>query len=138
MAASKNVIFVEETGDRNQIPVAEAKQLFMGAMAFLDASGYATPTPGATFLGHITAEADNRTGLDGAISAHLRFGRYRGQVAITGVALTDVGAPVYATDDNTYSLVGTYQVGKVARYVSANVAVVEFTSPEISADAGSV
>ena len=138
MAASKNVPLVIETGDRNVTPVAITKRLFQGAMAFLDASGYATPTPGATFLGHAAAEADNRTGLDGAKSVALHYGRYCLQVALTGVALTDVGAPVYASDDNTYALVGTYQVGKVKRYVSANLAVVEFTSPEIGADAGSV
>lgn len=136
MAASKNVPVVLETGDRNVIPVAATKRLFQGAMAWLDASGYATPTPGETFLGHVTAEADNRTGLDGALSVSLHYGRYRLQVALTGVALTDVGAPVYATDDNTCALVGTYQVGKVVRYVSANLAVVEFTSPETT-DAGS-
>lgn len=132
MAASKNVPFVEETGDRNVIPVASAKRLFEGAMAWEDASGYATPTPGPVFLGHVTAEADNRTGGNAAKSVSLRFGRYRGQVALPNVALTDVGAPVYATDDNTLALAGTYQVGKVVRYVSANVAVVEFISPEIS------
>jgi len=137
MAATMNVPFEWETGDRNEIPVATTKRLFEGAMAFLDASGYATPTPGSVFLGHVTAEADNRTGLDAAIPAYLRYGRYRGEVALTGVALTDVGSPVYATDDNTLSLVGTYAVGKVVRYVSANVAIVEFISPAI-AESGSV
>ena len=129
MAASKNAILVQETGDRNVIPVAATEQLFQGAMAFLDASGYASATPGEVFLGHVVAEADNSAGLDGAISATVRQGVYKAQVTLTGVALTDVGGPVYATDDNTYALVGTYQVGKVIRYVAANTAVVEFTSP---------
>jgi hypothetical protein len=108
--------------------VATTKRLFQGAMAFLDASGYATPTPGAVFLGHAIAEADNRTGGNGAISVTTRQGVYKAQVTLTGVALTDVGGMVYATDDNTYALVGTYAVGKVVRYVSANVAIVEFDS----------
>jgi len=137
MAATKNVPLVLETGDRNVIPVATTKRLFQGAMAFLDGSGYATPTPGAVFLGHAVAEADNRTGLDAAISVETRQGIYKAQVALTGVALTDVGAPVYATDDNTYALVGTYAVGKVVRYVNANVAIVEFASPLIVAEEGS-
>lgn len=132
MAASKNTVFVEETGDRNVIPVASTKRLFQGAMAFLDASGYATPVPGEVFLGHVVDEADNRAGGNAAIKVETRYGRYCGQVALSSVALTDVGAPVYATDDNTLSLAGVYQVGKVKRYVSVNVAVVEFTSPEIA------
>jgi hypothetical protein len=132
MAATKNVPLVEETGDRNLIPVASTKRLFEGAMAFLDASGYATPTPGSVFAGHVVAEADNRTGGNAAKSVNLRYGRYCAQVALPSVAITDVGGPVYATDDNTYALTGTYQVGKVKRYVSANVAVVEFISPEIA------
>lgn len=137
MAASKNLPLVTETGDRNYIPVASGKRLFQGAMAFMDASGYATPTPGAVFLGHVTAEADNRTGGNGAISVHLRQGIYKAQVAVPSIALTDVGAPVYATDDNTLALVGVYAVGNVVRYVSANTGVVEFTSPAI-VEAGSV
>ena len=132
MAASKNVPLVLETGDRNVIPVASTKRLFEGAMAFLDASGYATPTPGAIFLGHVIDEADNRTGGNAAISAEMRQGIYKAQVALASVAITDVGAPVYATDDNTLALVGTYAVGKVVRYVSANVAIVEFTSPAVA------
>jgi hypothetical protein len=132
MAANKNVPLVTETGDRNVIPVATTKRLFEGAMAFLDASGYATPVPGTVFLGHVAAEADNRTGQNGTIPVTLRYGRYRAQVTLASVAITDVGAPVYATDDNTLSLAGVYQVGKVVRYVSANTAVVEFVSPAIA------
>jgi hypothetical protein len=134
MAASKNVPLVVETGDRNVIPVASTKRLFQGAMGFLDASGYATPTPGSIFLGHVVAEADNRTGGNAAISAWFHQGIYKAQVALTGVALTDVGAPVYATDDNTLALVGTYAVGKVVRYVSTNVAIVEFISPAVAVE----
>lgn len=137
MAATQNVPLVLETGDRNVIPVATTKRLFQGAMAFLDASGYATPTPGAVFLGHAIAEADNRTGDNGAISVITRQGTYKAEVVLTGVAITDVGGLVYASDDNTYALVGTYAVGKVVRYVSANRAIVEFTtSPQ--AEEGSV
>jgi len=136
MTATMNVPFKWETGDRNEIPVAATKRLFEGAMAFLDGSGYATPTPGSVFLGHVAAEADNRNGLDGAISVVLRHGRYLGQVPLSGVTLADLSAPVFAVDDNTLSLSGVYEVGKVVRYVGADLAVVEFASPTLS-DTGS-
>ena len=138
MAASQNVPVSQETGDRNAIPVATTKRLFQGAMAFADVSGYATPTPGPIFLGHVTAEADNRTGQNADKSVSLHCGRYRLQVAVPSVALTDVGSPVYATDDNTYALSGVYAVGKVVRKVGTNLAVVEFDAPALAADAGSV
>jgi hypothetical protein len=139
MAATKNAPLEIESGDRNVIPVASGKQLFQGAMAWLDGSGYATPTPGAVFLGHVVAEADNRTGGNGAISVWTRAGIYKAEVTLTGVAITDVGEEVFASDDNTLSLTtGGHQVGKVVRYVKANTAVVEFHSPVKTTDVGSI
>lgn len=137
MAATQNVPLEMETGDRNTTPVAAGVRLFQGAMAWLDYQGRLTNVPGNVFMGHMAAEADNRNGAAAAISGWTRYGRYRAQVALTGVALTDVGSPVYATDDNIYALTGDYPVGKVVRYVSANVAVVEFISP-VETEVGSV
>jgi hypothetical protein len=133
MAASKNVPMEFEIGDRNELPVAATKRLYEGSMAWLDGSGYVTNTPGDVFVGHVSAEADNRTGGNGDLPAHLVYGRYRLQVALTGVGLDDVGSSVYATDDNTYALSGDYLVGKVVRRVRANVAIVEFISPRLAA-----
>lgn len=138
MAASGNALMEMESGDRNEALAATTKHLFRGAMAFADGSGYATPTPGPIFLGHVSAEADNRTGQNGDKSAFLFYGRYRLQVALPSVALTDVGSPVYATDDNTYALSGVYAVGKVVRKVDTGLAVVEFIAPALATELGSV
>jgi len=131
MTASRNEPLVLEIGDRNELPVAAGRQLFRGSMAFGDVAGRATDVLGAKFLGHVAAEADNRNGGAGAINVLLHGGRYRAQVAITGVALTDIGKQVFASDNDTYTLDdgegANALVGRVIRYVAANTAMVEFT-----------
>lgn len=128
MAATGNAPLEQEIGDRNECPVAASQHLYRGSMAFGDAAGLATTVLGAKFLGHMVAEADNSAGADGAINAVLMAGRYRLQVTLTGVALTDIGAPVFASDNNTLTLTpgANTPVGKVLRYVAANTAIVEF------------
>jgi hypothetical protein len=139
MAATKNAPLEIEIGDRNVTPVAAGKHIFQGAMVWLDASGYATPTPGAVFVGHAIAEANNSSGANGAISVWTRAGIYKAEVTLASVALTDMGEEVFASDDVTLSLTtGGHQVGKVFRYVKANTAVVEFHSPVKTTDVGSI
>lgn len=123
-----------EIGDRNEAPAAAGRQFFQGSMAFADVAGRATDVQGdagAQFLGHVAAYCDNRTGGAGAKRVLLMGGRYRAQVALTGVALTDIGKQVFASDNNTYALTSNgganSLVGRVVRYVQADTAVVEFT-----------
>lgn len=130
MAATGNALLELEIGDRNECPVAAGQQLFRGALAFADAAGRATSVLGAKFLGHVAAEADNRTGGAGAINVLLHGGRYRAQVTVPSVALTSIGAEVFASDDNTLALTSNgganTRVGRVVRYVTTNTAIVEF------------
>jgi hypothetical protein len=128
MAANGNVPLELEIGDRNECPVAATTQLFRGSCVFADAAGRATGTLGPIFLGHAAAPADNRLGGAGAINVLLHAGRYRAQVALTGVALTDIGKEVFASDNNTLTLTpgANTLVGRVMRYVDTNLAVVEF------------
>jgi hypothetical protein len=133
MSATQNVPMSIEVGDRNELPVAAARRLFEGSCAFADVAGRATDVQGgagAKFLGHVAAEADNRNGGAGAIRVVLRGGRYRAQVTLTGVALTDIGAQVFASANDTYALTSNggvnSLVGRVVRYVGADTAIVEF------------
>ena len=52
------------------------------------------------------------------------------QLTVTGALITDIGQPVYATDDDTFTLspVGGVFVGFVKRFVSTGVAVIEFNA----------
>jgi hypothetical protein len=130
MPATRNEPLELEIGDRNECPAAAGEDLYEGSMAFADVAGRATSTLGAKFLGHLAVECNNVAGGAGAINALLRAGRYRAQVTVPGVALTDIGAQVFASDNNTLALTSNggvnTLVGRVVRYVTANTAIVEF------------
>lgn len=50
------------------------------------------------------------------------------EIPIAGVAATDVGATVYATDDNTFGLTGLVAIGTISGIASAGVARVAFNA----------
>jgi len=118
------------TGDMNSIPIIEDDIVYEGAMVGLvAASGYGRPlVAGDIFMGHAVVKVDNTGGANGDKNIRLRSGRYRMVCTLTGVAITDVGAPVYASDDDTLTLTSTSNsfVGRVSRYIKANTAEIEF------------
>jgi hypothetical protein len=128
MSATGNVALEQEIGDRNEAPVAAGQHLYRGSMAFGDVAGRATTVLGAKFLGHVVAEANNSSGGAGAINVILYGGRYRLQVPLSDVALTSIGAQVFASDNNTLTLTpgANTLVGRVVRYVTTDTAIVEF------------
>jgi hypothetical protein len=117
-----------ELGDIQELPVVATDIIYEGAAVGLS-SGYARPLVAAdTFLGFAESKVDNSTGAAGDKNVRVRT---RGQIvlSVTGVtAVTDVGATVYASDDDTFTLTSTSNtaVGKVARYVSGTTVVVAF------------
>lgn len=139
MALSVDTPVIEVVGrgsGRGSIPCGADAVVYEGAMiSESDAdsgevtAGYGQPLEsGETFVGHAVDGVDATDEDDGALNILLRTGRYSLVVTLTGVAITDVGAAVYASDDATLTLTASThtQVGKVARYVSANTAVVDF------------
>jgi len=118
-----------EIGDRNEYPVIAADIIYEGsAVGLVIGSGHARPlTSVDRFVGFAEAKADNSAGAAAAINVRT-IKRGAIQLSVTGAVITDVGQPVYATDDNAFSFVPTSGVfiGFMRRYVSAGVAVVEF------------
>lgn len=114
---------------------AAAVDLYEGAMIGINASGYARAwVLGDKFVGHAKVSCLNASGAAGDQQVFVYKGRYRAKVAVPNVAITDaiVGATVYALDSGTLSLRIGFKVGKVIRYISSGIAVVEFdTDPEI-------
>jgi hypothetical protein len=141
MAANGNVPLKVEAGMSgclSDLPVLESVHPYEGAMGGYSA-GYVRPlAAGDMFLGHFYAEKSNAAGASGDVSVRLRQGRYRAQVTIASVAITDVGKPVYASADNAYSLTATgySRVGTVVRYVTTNTAIVEFDTVPQAGEAG--
>lgn len=118
-----------ELGAHSHLPVVAADIVFEGSAVGLEAgTGHARPlVAGDRFVGFAQAQADNSGGAAADKYVHLVV---RGQVVlpVAGAAITDVGQPVYASDDATFSFNpadGSF-VGFVKRYVSDGVAAVAF------------
>src|SRR3990172_624208 len=122
-----------ELGVRNHLPVIAADIIYEGAaVGVVDASGHARPLTAADrFAGFATRKADNSAGAAAAINVEVV---QSGEIvlAVTGAVITDIGQPVYATDDNTFVFlpVGAVFIGYVKRFVSSGIAVIGFDAPD--------
>ena len=117
-----------ELGETNALPVVTLDIIYEGSAVGDDGSGYARPlTAGDPFRGFCLAKADNSAGAAGAINVRVRK-RGMVQLSVSGAVITDVGQPVYASDDDTFTFTPTSNsfIGFVARYVSSGVVMVEF------------
>lgn len=130
LAANKPRAF--EGGNRNDYPVIAADIIYEGAaVGIVDASGHAQPlAAGNRFSGFAEAKADNSAGAAAAINVRVvESGKI--QLSVSGAVITDVGQPIYATDDDTFvfSPVGGVFIGTVHRFVSSGVVIVSFDAP---------
>lgn len=117
-----------EEGFYNDLPVKGSTKIYEGA-ALGKASGYARPLVAAdVFLGFSQELVDNSAGADGAKNVRTR---QRGKIVLDVVGVTGVtneGATVYASDDDTFTLTssGNTAVGKISRWMTGTRCVVEF------------
>lgn len=121
-----------EGGSRNELPTIAADILYEGsAIGLVAGTGHTRPlVAGDLFAGFVEAKADNAAGAAAALNVRLiESGKI--QLPVTGAVITDVGQPVYATDDDVFvfSPVSASFIGFVHRFVSAGVAVVDFNAP---------
>lgn len=122
-----------EGGSRNEFPVIAADIIYEGgAVGLVDASGHAQPlaSTGNSFVGFAEAKADNAAGAAAAINVRVvESGKI--VLPVSGAVITDVGQPVYASDDDTFTFnpaAGVF-VGFVHRFVSSGIVVVAFDAP---------
>lgn len=120
---------VTEGGGRNAFPVIASDTIYEGAaVGLVAASGHARPLTSADeFVGFAEQNADNSSGAAAAIDVRV-IEEGKVSLTVTGATITDVNQPVYATDDNAFTLspVGGVFVGFVHRFVSSGVAIVRF------------
>lgn len=131
-----------QLGDHEEYPVIAADIIYEGAAVGENGSGYARPLQaGDPFLGFCLEQADNSAGSAGDIRARVRS-RGRVQLAISSIGITSNDrAPVYASDDNTFTLsrgATNSFVGTVSHWVSTGIAVVEFDAQLASAHESAV
>ncbi|MGQ9367704.1 cytoplasmic protein [Azospirillum sp. ST 5-10] len=115
-------------GDINDLPVIATDIIYQGAAVGDNGSGYARPLQaGDPFRGFAETQVDNASGSAG--DKHVRV-RTRGliRLAISSLAITDVGKDVYASDDNTFTLTqgSNTRIGHVTAWMSTGVGVVAF------------
>jgi len=130
MALSADAYPIVVGGTRNSVPAADSATIYEGSMVGLS-SGYGRAlVAGDVFVGHSKGNVDNSSGSDGDKNIWVMDGRYRLKVAVSGVAVTDVNKPVYASDDATVTLTpgGYSPVGTIKRYESSGYAEVEFNA----------
>jgi hypothetical protein len=121
-----------QLGDQNDYPVIASDIIYEGAAVGDNGSGYARPLVAADpFRGFAVEKVDNSTGSAGDKYVRVRS-RGRVKLPVTSLAITDVGRPVYASDDNTFTLSGngTY-IGRVVSYESSGIGYVEFDASKV-------
>jgi len=129
LAANKGRAY--ELGNRNHLPVIASDIIYEGAaVGLVDASGHARPLTSADrFVGFAVAKADNSLGAAAAIYVEVqKDGEI--ELSVSGAVITDVGQPVYATDDDTFAFLptGAVFIGFVKRFISSGVVVVDFNA----------
>ena len=123
-----------EVGNRNDLPMIDNDIIYAGAaVGLVTASGHARPlTSVDKFVGFAEEKADNTVSGHAAAFINVRcIESGKAKLAVSGALITDVGQPVYATDDDTFVFnpVGAAFIGFVHRFVSAGVVVVSFDAP---------
>ena len=111
---------------RNDHPVAAATKIYAGT-AVGEAAGVARPLQaGDTYLGHSVCETDNSTGAAGDLNVEVVHG-VQARLTVLTAAATSIGAAVYASADDTYTLEssGNSLIGYVRQHVSGTVCLVE-------------
>lgn len=108
----------QRDGRAGSYPVKANTIIYSGALVAIEtATGQAVPasnTPGLVILGVAVARADNSTGVNGAISVVVEWGRAFKFNISGGINNTHIGRVVYAVDDNTVTInPNTVKVGKL-------------------------
>ncbi len=118
-----------ELGTINEIPVVATDILYEGsAIGIVKASGHARPlTSIDKFAGFAESQCDNSAGAAAAKKVRVRKSGLV-QLSVSGAVITDVGQPIYASDDDTFVFTPTSGVfiGFVHRFVSSGVVIVVF------------
>lgn len=118
-------------GDFNDVPVIASEIIYEGAaVGMVAGTGHARPlVAGDKFAGVCTQQADNSAGAAADINVRVKS-KGMAQLSVSGAVITDLGQPVYASDDDTFVFLATGGTffGLVRRWDSAGVVVVEFNT----------
>lgn len=121
LTADRKTSFRE--GIEIEYKVAASTKIYAGSLVCINTSGYAVPgadTANFKFVGIAQEQVDNSSGANGDKTVRVkRKGIFR--LSASGMAVTDIGAAVNVSDDQTVAKTTTNSVacGKIAEFVSA-------------------
>lgn len=131
----KRVFEFNEDPLYDDIPVIASDIIYEGA-AVGESSSAGTARPlvgGDVFLGFAAAKVDNSSGSAGDKNVRVKK-KGTVKLPVTGVTgIADLGATVYATDDNTFTLTasGATAIGKIVRHVTSTTVMVRFEAAQV-------
>lgn len=118
-----------QLGNLSDIPVIAADIIYEGAaVGVVPATGHARPlAAGDRFGGFCINRCDNSAGAAADKQVKVIVSG-KVQIPVTGAVITDLGQPVFATDDDTFAFspVSSVFIGFIDRFISAGVAIVAF------------
>lgn len=117
------------------LPVIAADIIYLGAAVGADTSDNMRPlVSGDWFRGFCEENADNSLGAAGDKKVKLRR-RGIAQLTVVGAsAATDAGLPVYASDDNVFTLTPSgSRIGTVAKWITSTTCFVYFEAKQLQA-----
>jgi hypothetical protein len=108
-AAAKNRNTPTRAGNRRGHAVAATALCYAGAIAVMNATGYAEPgstDTGLVALGVFAEQVDNSAGADGDLTVEIERGYFRFANSAGGdeIAADDIGKTCYIVDDQTVAL----------------------------------
>lgn len=112
----------------NDLEVVAGGVIFEGSAVGDAGAGFVRALQAADpFRGFALRKADNANGANGGKTVRLQHDG-RVELDIGSLVVADIGQPVYASDDNTFTLTaaGNSKIGTVYRFVSSGRGVVEF------------
>jgi hypothetical protein len=120
---------IKVLGDLEDYLVIAADIIYEGAaVGLVKATGHARPlTSVDKFVGFAQTKCDNSLGAAAALYVKT-ITKGVAVLSVSGAVITDVGQPVFATDDNAFVFtpVGSVYIGRVTRWVSSGVVEVKF------------
>jgi len=115
-------------GDVNELPIVATDIIYEGAaVGAVKATGHVRPlTAVDLFVGFSQANFNN-TGAAAAMNCQV-VRKGSAILDVTGAVITDIKQPVYATDDDTFTMIptGGVFIGFIRRFISTGVVEVNF------------
>lgn len=115
----------------NDLPVIASHVIFEGCAVGDNAAGLARKLIALDpFMGFAERQCDNSAGAASAKTVRVRSKGFVQIPVATAASAADQGEPVYANDDDLFTLVatGAAAIGKVHRWVSGTTCIVAFES----------